>query len=620
MGRQTFVALFLSLLVIIGYNYLISQKYPRTNQQARQSAGQTQPEQTSTVLAQKAQDLPLAPQQESAAASLKRVKQAKEIVVRSDLGKFVITTSGARIKSGQLKRFVAESFNPANLRSQIQDLKQQLANASAAKREFLQREQDKLEILLTRIEQEPEMAELVSLPATLEAAYSPTILFPDESKENLAFNTALYQSSNQGLVLNQEQPEGELKFTYTDARGRTVEKIYTFSNSNYGIRLDIKFKGWQQEDLPAEYFLLSCGPDVGMPQYQRGRRFHGYQGPVTYLLTGLQPSPDTGQMPQGWIKKEKYGRGENEMFIRREHSGRIAWTGLENKYFLFALIPAAPAESAIIEKNKFGEQKVALKIPWRGSGAYHFQLYLGPKKEARLKEVDVSLAKSIDYGFFSPIARLIYQLLVFLSRWTHNFGWAIVLLCLLTKIVFYPLTHRSFESMQKIQQQMKAIQPEMDALRVQLKDNPQKLNKEIMALYRKRGVNPLAGCQSGCLPLLLQMPVFFALYAVLYNSIELRGAPFLGWIQDLSAKDPYYILPILMGISMFVQQKLTGMGSAGSAQQDQAKMMAVLMPVFLTWIFASLPSGVVLYWLTFNIVTALQQLLIKKKQATLAAT
>jgi YidC/Oxa1 family membrane protein insertase len=173
--------------------------------------------------------------------------------------------------------------------------------------------------------------------------------------------------------------------------------------------------------------------------------------------------------------------------------------------------------------------------------------------------------------------------------------------------------------MQKMQQQMKTIQPEMDALRAKLKDNPQKLNKEIMELYRKRGVNPLASCQSGCLPMLLQMPVFFALYGVLYNSIELRGAPFLGWITDLSAKDPYYILPVLMGASMFVQQKLTGMGVASGPQQEQAKMMTMLMPVFLTWIFASLPSGVVLYWFVFNIATALQQLLIRKKQAEVAA-
>ena len=147
----------------------------------------------------------------------------------------------------------------------------------------------------------------------------------------------------------------------------------------------------------------------------------------------------------------------------------------------------------------------------------------------------------------------------------------------------------------------------------------QKLNKEIMALYRRRGVNPMASCQNGCLPLLLQMPVFFALYSILYNSIELRGTPFL-WLQDLSAKDPYYILPVLMGISMFIQQKLTGMGTGGGAQQEQAKMMAIMMPVFLTWIFASLPSGVVLYWFVFNLLTSLQQVLIKKKQAVVVVT
>jgi len=604
MGKKTLSAFLLSLLVIMGYNYFMAQKYPPPTQEAllEQKAKIASPPVSSHISSQ-----PQPEQQPTFVA--KAQKRAKEVIVETDLVKLVITSSGARIKSCQLKKYPEERLKAADIQKQIFQIEQAKANAQGENQKLLLRRQAKLTLLLARLEERPEFAELVSLAAVLEADFAPTILLPDDKNVSLALNTALYQCSKERLSLNEQQLEGRVEFLYTDSQGRRIKKAYSFSNSNYAIGLEISFPGWQAGDLPAGHFLLYYGPDVGLPQQAQGRRRgSGYEGPVTYFLNAQQ----------GWIKTEKYSPKENSVFVRREHPGSIAWTGLENKYFLSALIPTQSTELAVIEKNEFGEQKVGLRVPWQGPGPYNFRLYLGPKKEQRLKEMGVTLEKVIDYGFFGAIARFMYQILVFFSRWTHNFGWAIVLLCLLTKIVFYPLTHRSFESMQKMQQQMKSFQPEMQALREKLKDNPQKLNKEMMQLYRKRGVNPLSSCQSGCLPLVLQMPVFFALYAVLYNCIELRGAPFLGWIEDLSAKDPYYILPILMGISMFIQQKLTGMGGAGGAggaqQEQQAKMMAYLMPVFLTWIFASLPSGVVLYWFTFNILTALQQLLIKKKQ------
>ncbi|MBL7085150.1 MAG: membrane protein insertase YidC [Candidatus Omnitrophica bacterium] len=604
MNKRAALAFFLSLLVIISYNYFMAQKYPPAEITEEVISGQAEqkgPTFSSPVL----QTQPEAERQGPFVAQTQ--EQAKEITVETDLVKVAITSSGARIKSCRLKKHAEEKLKVYVTEARINEIEQILTRATPQARELLQREKDKLKILLRKIKENAEMAELVSLAATADTDFAPTIIIPDDQDKSLALNRALYQCSRETLILSEGQPEGRLEFTYSDNQGRRIKKVYTFSNSNYGIGLDITFLGWEREDFPAGHFLLYCGPDVGLPQAQSGRRTYGYQGPITYFLNAQQSQ----------VQREKYMRKENNVFVRREHPGRIGWTGLENKYFLAALIPGQAAESAIIEKNKFGEQRVALKVPWQGSGVYNFKVYLGPKKEERLKEIGATLEKSIDYGIFSAIARLIYQILLFFSRWTRNFGWAIVLLCFVVKIVFYPLTHRSFEGMQKMQQQMKTLQPEMDALRAKYKDNPQKLNKEIMELYRKRGVNPMASCQSGCLPLLLQMPVFFALYAVLYNSIELRGTPFFGWIEDLSAKDPYYVLPILMGISMFVQQKLTGMGAAGGAQQEQAKMMTWLMPIFLTWIFASLPSGVVLYWLTFNILTALQQLLIKKKQTPL---
>ncbi|NQS99755.1 MAG: membrane protein insertase YidC [Candidatus Omnitrophica bacterium] len=603
MGKRALLAVFLSLLVITGYNYFLAQKYPSLNEQ------ESQPLIPEQVSAPAFLEAPAGEESKVVATgsmfqeakALQSLAAAEDIVVQTDLLRLVITSSGARIKSCQLRKYAEEKISIEAVQKQLLELEATTVAGSAQAQELLQRKIERQTVLLTRLMRQTEMAELVSLPAVADADFSPSLTVP-EAEVN--FDTVLYKSSKGSLTLDSRHPSGELEFTYSDRNGRQIVKTYSFSNSNYGIGLDIKFAGWN-ESAP-DHFLISYGPDLGTPTAQRGRRMASYRGPLTCFQTGEQI----------WTQKEKYGRDEANNFVQREHrhKGDILWTGLENKYFLAALIPAQPAKSVLIEKNKFGEQKVALAIPWQNYGSYKFNLYLGPKKKEHLSEINATLGKVIDYGFFSPIARLIYQVLVFFSRWTHNFGWAIVLLCLITKVIFYPLTHRSFESMQKMQQEMKSIQPEMDALREKLKDTPQKLNKEIMELYKRKGVNPLSSCQSGCLPLLLQMPVFFALYGVLYNSIELRGTPFFGWITDLSAKDPYYVLPVLMGASMFVQQKLSGLSSAGGAQQDQAKMMAIMMPVLLTWIFSSLPSGVVLYWLTFNILTSAQQLLIKKKQ------
>ena len=256
----------------------------------------------------------------------------------------------------------------------------------------------------------------------------------------------------------------------------------------------------------------------------------------------------------------------------------------------------------------------------RRSGTFRagFRIYIGPQKPEELKKAGESLGKIIDYGFWQPIAKVLDFLLKMFFGIVGNYGWAIVLLSLSVKIVFYPLTHRSFEGMRKMQEDMKKLEPKIKAIKEKYGSNQQKINKETMTLYRREGVNPMSGCK-GCFPMLLQMPVFFALYAVLYNSIDLRGAHFIWWIHDLSAADPFRVLPILMGISMFFQQKQTGMGTSPT-QQDQQKMMSWRMPIFLTFIFFRLPAGVVRYWFSFNIFTSLQQLLIKRKQSAEAAS
>jgi len=240
---------------------------------------------------------------------------------------------------------------------------------------------------------------------------------------------------------------------------------------------------------------------------------------------------------------------------------------------------------------------VALRVK---SGINSFIVYAGPKDYDRLKELNVGLEHIIDFGFFSILARPLFWILKLFYRFMGNYGWAIVLLTIVVRIPFIPLLSKGQKSMNKL----KELQPRLNEIREKYKKDPQRMQKEMMEIYRKYKVNPMGGC----LPILLQIPVFFALYKVLMIAIELRGAPFMLWIRDLSAKDPYYILPIVMGITMVIQQKMT----PTSVDPRQNKIM-MFMPVIFTFLFLNFASGLVLYWLVNNILSIAQQMYTNRK-------
>ena len=229
-----------------------------------------------------------------------------------------------------------------------------------------------------------------------------------------------------------------------------------------------------------------------------------------------------------------------------------------------------------------------------------YKLYFGPKDLDILKAQGNELEKVIDFGWFSAVAKPLLYSLKFFYGYVHNYGIAIIIVTVIIKMLFYPLTYKSYKSMKEMQK----IQPKMTALKEKYKNDRDAMNKAVMELYKTHKVNPLGGC----LPMLVQMPIFIALYRALMSSIELRHAPFMLWIHDLAAKDPYYVTPIIMGGTMFLQQKMTptvGMDPA------QAKMMMAL-PVVFTVMFINMPSGLVLYWLVNNILTIAQQMYINK--------
>lgn len=297
-------------------------------------------------------------------------------------------------------------------------------------------------------------------------------------------------------------------------------------------------------------------------------------------------------------------------------SGKIYWAGPMSTYFLAAVLPGSPDGVTVKGLMQNTVYRAAVEAPEclldpGEERELSVSYWFGPKVRSELTAVSDQLALSIQLGFFSIIAKGLLWLLEFFHGFVHNWGVAIIFLTLLIKAVFWPLTAKSYASMEK----MKQLQPMMLAIREKYKNNKEEMNKEVMALYKTYGVNPA----SGCVPILIQLPVFFGLYQALLTSIALRHASFITylpgtdilWLADLSAKDPLYITPIIMGVTMFLQQRM----SPPPADPMQQKIMLFL-PLIFTVLFLNFPSGLVLYWLVNNILSIFQQWLMMRKTKT----
>ena len=226
--------------------------------------------------------------------------------------------------------------------------------------------------------------------------------------------------------------------------------------------------------------------------------------------------------------------------------------------------------------------------------------YIGPKEHKILSSMDERLNDVIEYGWFTFIAKPMFAFLNFLHNYIGNWGWAIVVLTLVIRIVLFPLTYKGMLSMNKL----KELAPKVKEIQTKYKDDKQKLQVHMMELYKKHGANPMGGC----LPILLQIPVFFAIYRVLLNAIELKGAPWILWIHDLSVMDPYFVLPILMGLTMFLQQKLTPTTFTDPMQEKVMKFL----PLIFTFFFVTFPAGLTLYWFVNNVCSVVQQVFVNK--------
>lgn len=305
----------------------------------------------------------------------------------------------------------------------------------------------------------------------------------------------------------------------------------------------------------------------------------------------------------------------NEEKLNVEAKG--GWIAMVQHYFVSAWVPGelkltqanGQPYAAKLESRKSSDDmniiqftSPSFNVPAGTAAEVDATFYSGPKIQSELKDLAEGLNQTVDYGWLWPIAKLLFIGLQFFHGLVGNWGWSIILLTILVKLILWPLSSKSYRSMAK----MRVIAPEMQRMKEEFGEDRMRFSQEMMALYKREQVNPL----SGCLPLLLQMPIFLALYWVLMESVELRHAPWLGWIQDLSAMDPWFILPLLMGATMFIQQSL----NPQPADPMQAKVFKI-MPVIFTVFMLFFPAGLVLYWICNNSITILQQTLINKSVA-----
>ncbi len=381
-----------------------------------------------------------------------------------------------------------------------------------------------------------------------------------------------------------------LVLSYEDESGARIEKHLEFQPKGYQIKVRIV------QNALKEYQLLAGSVFQGMGDADNRKSRYAHEGPVLDL--------------SGEIERIKFKEAKERMILR----GEIPWIAFEEKYFMTAVLPETKAAAAVVDRLDSSE---GINIGFGVTGLAEVASYVfygGPKDYELLRSLNNGLEKAIDFGFFGFLGKPMFFVLKAIYGVVRSYGVAIILLTTLIKIVFIPLTHKQTKSMQDMQK----IQPEINAIRERYKGDAQTMNKHIMDLYKKHKVNPAAGC----LPLLIQIPVFFALYNVLLSAIELRQAPFL-YIKDLSGADALFghvggfavgPLPLLMGASMYLQQKMM----PTTMDPKQAKIFQY-MPVIFTFMFLNFPSGLVLYWLVNNVLTILQQIYTNKRKAAATA-
>ncbi|MBU4372081.1 MAG: membrane protein insertase YidC [Proteobacteria bacterium] len=566
MDKRTLLAVVLSVVVLMVYqNFFVKPPVKTALDPPRQEASvssRTAPQQTP----------PADPGKASAPAAIQtgamgRIPAAeavtgseRDVIVENPLYRAVFTTRGAALKSFQLKRYKTEVANSEDL----VDIFMRLIGQGKPKPEG-----------------GPKPIELVHV---LEGMPRPlSVSFPD-STVNIP-DGGFYEADGSLLDMTKGMKPRRLTFTQSYPGELRIDKTFTFHPDKYSFELEVRVHNLGAAPLNQSGGLTwyqYVDPNAPTDSY-------GHDGPVSYIAKSMD-RPEVSNM-------------EADKTLGPD----VSWGGFESKYFIAAMIPQNPSLTTFrMSKDANNLIAVGLKgpknvIPPDQPGVFSYALYMGPKDYSILKSQNLGLENAIDFGdWLKWLAIPLLITLKFLYGYVGNYGIAIIILTILIKLIFWPLGNKSYKSMKEMQK----LQPLMAALREKYKDDKTRLSQESMALYKTHKVNPLGGC----LPMVVQIPVFFGLYKALLYAIELRHSPLFWWIQDLSAKDPYYITPIIMGGTMFIQQKMTPTG----ADPMQAKIM-LFMPIIFTFMFLNFPSGLVIYWLFNNIISIGQQVYINKQ-------
>jgi len=428
-----------------------------------------------------------------------------------------------------------------------------------------------------------------------------SVLLGFAGKSLAGLDNAVFSASLDADTVNLQDAAQEVTFSWKSDEGVVVEKTFKFLPDSYLIGLDVTIKNGSERSIQDKLFVALKSPTPA------DKRMYGFEGPSALINEKLEEIN---------IK---------DIAEKNTYTGKVNWVAVQDRYFMMSVIPDQAEEEAAMRLFSKGDGLLEAQylnpdgeIRPGTQHTYQYSLFFGPKSMKILKQAGHDLGKALNFGWFTVLAKPCVWLMNRLYSVIPNYGIAIIILTVLIKIVLWPLGSKSYKSMSE----MKKIQPLMKDIREKYKNDKKKMNEEVMGLYRTYKINPLGGC----LPMVVQLPVFFALYRMLYQAIELRHAPFFLWIDDLSAPDrlfhfgfsipfmepPYGIpvLTIIMGATMLLQQKM----SPPMGDPTQAKMM-MFMPLIFTVIFINFSSGLVLYWLVNNILSISQQYYIQKKFA-----
>lgn len=406
---------------------------------------------------------------------------------------------------------------------------------------------------------------------------------PEFATSSSSYNIGMSDSINVDLTLNQN--------------GVKIVKRFEFSAGDYSIGVKYLINNLTAEPWQANFY---------------GQIRRDSKPPLVTSSGGVMPFLGAAirEEDKNYAKYD-FGDMEDES-VRATIQG--GWVAMVQHYFVSAWVPPTEDKNVFSLRKRSGKDLYLMDYTGQrisvapgGSGEYRAQFYVGPKDQERLARLADYLDLTIDYGFLWMVAKPLFAGLKMIQSFVGNWGWSIILLTLVIKIALYPLSAASLKSMAK----MRNLQPEMARLKELYGDDRQKMSQELMGLYKKEKVNPAGGC----FPMLLQMPVFLALYWVLLESVEIRHSPWIFWIQDLSAKDPLFVLPILMGASMMLMQKLQPMPT----DPMQAKVMQFL-PIVFTFFFMIFPAGLVLYWTVNNLLSMAQQWFVNRQLQTVKKT